>query len=897
MKRFFYSLMAMAALAVLPSCMKELVSSPDPATGGSPVEVSFQVDLSNTMTKADNTALDNASGTWSLYIAAFSTADGALISTSKIGGTGYEPTETLSSTTSKTVTLTLSRGASYKVVFFAEKAGAYDVSFANNNVARFSYKAGLLANSGGLDAFYATVDVNASTTAYSVTLKRPFAQVNVLVPLAAVPIGQTAFSSAMKVKAPTTFDLFAGAATGAESVVEFSSSAINTVPFGKYATTHKWVGMNYVLVNSANTVEVTSFQESGMATAIVPGKVPAKMNGRTNLVGNIYDLSAEFNFNVQIGPGFDSEGEEPVIGQQTEITLADNSTYTEANPLTINASAAAAPQNVTLRVNGHSFTEVLAGAAQGAAITAVSANTAVATASVSGNDVVITPVGNGQTVVTVTTPSYTKTDYRGASFQIPVKVEGMSGGGGQGGGSDTIVFADLNLENGKQYADPFTQGDMSVTFAGGGNDGKYYTTGSGIRTYGEGTITVASSKNIVKIEFTFDPSQQTNNDVTQTFLPDEATFESVSVGNYDLTTQIWTGSATSVVLKRKTGTGHWRLQKVKVYYEGGGDSGESGGSGEQGGGEQGGGQSTGDKGSVTNPYSVAEALAATNALEPKGETADKVYIRGKISEITSVDTGEYGNATYYISDDGSKTSQFQVFRGYYLGGAKFTAADQIKVGDNVIVYGKLKNYQNSDQSLTPEVTSSQLYSLNGQVADSGSGGQGGDSGQGGGGSVETSDANATLTNSEIQAATVDASITTDNPSYRDATITSTSGTWTGNIAKHANGVKYLQLRNKKGAHIKSPVFPSNIKKVVVTMTSDASVTLANRALYAIPASTTIPTGDDVYTADLWSNKYGSVDTGTTKGAQVTIEFTGETKQFTLVVGGGATYIDEIAVYY
>ena len=231
----------------------------------------------------------------------------------------------------------------------------------------------------------------------SVTLKRPFAQVNVLVPLAAVPTGQTAFSSAMKVKAPTTFDLFAGAATGAESVVEFSSSAINTVPFGKYATTHKWVGMNYVLVNSANTVEVTSFQESGMATAIVPGKVPAKMNGRTNLVGNIYDLSAEFNFNVQIGPGFDSEGEEPVIGQQTEITLADNSTYTEANPLTINASAAATPQNVTLRVNGHSFTEVLAGAAQGAAITAVSANTAVATASVSGNDVVITPVGNGQT--------------------------------------------------------------------------------------------------------------------------------------------------------------------------------------------------------------------------------------------------------------------------------------------------------------------------------------------------------------------------------------------------------------------------------------------------------------------------------------------------------------------
>ena len=899
MKRFFFSLLALAALVAVPSCMKEPVSSPDPALGGSPVEVSFQVDLNNVLTKADNnSALDDASGTWNLYVAAFSTADGSLISTSKIGGTGYEPVETLSGSTQKTVTLTLAKGASYKVVFFAEKAGAYNVSFADNKVAKFSYQSGLLANSAGLDAFFATVDVSSSTTVYSVTLKRPFAQVNVLVPLTAVPTGQTSFSSAMKVKAPTTFDLFAGAATGDASVVEFSNSAIAASPWGQYATTHKWVGMNYVLVPSDGMVEVTYFKESGMPVAIAPGKVPAKMNGRTNLVGNIYDLSAEFSFTVQIGSGFESQGEEPVIADETVITFADNSTYTTQNPLTIDASAAATPQNVTLRVNGHTFTEVLAGAAQGATITATSANPAVASAAVSNNDVVITPVGNGQTVITVTTPSYTKADYRGTSFEIPVKVEGMSGGGGgQGGGSDTIVFADLNLENGKQYTTPFTQGDMSVTFAGGNNDGKYYTTGTGIRTYGNGTITVASSKNIVKIEFTFDTTETKDGDNTVTYLPNEATFESVNPGSYDLTTQTWTGSATSVVLTRKTGTGHWRLQKVKVYYEGGGDSGGSGGSGEQGGG---GGQTTGDKGTQSNPYTVAEALAATNALDPKGETADKVYIRGKISEITSVDTGDFGNATYYISDDGSKTGQFQVFRGYYLGGAKFTAADQIKVGDNVIVYGKLKNYQNSDNSLTPEVTSSQLYSLNGQVADSGSG-QGGQGGQGsgeqGGGNVDTSDANAKLTNAEIQTATVDATITSDNPSYRDGTITSTSGTWTGNFAKHANGVKYLQLRNKKGAYIKSPEFPSNIQKIVITMTSDANVTLADRALHAIPPGTAIPTGEDVYANTLWATEYGSGQTGSTKGAKVTIEFTGQTKQFTLVVQGGATYIDEIAVYY
>ncbi len=933
MKKFVFSLLALAALALVPSCMKELVSSPDPATGGSPVEVSFQVDLNNVMTKADNTDLDNASGTWSLYIAAFSTADGALISTSKIGGTGYEPTETLSSTTSKTVTLTLSRGASYKVVFFAEKAGAYDVSFANNNVARFSYKAGLLANSGGLDAFYATVDVNASTTAYSVTLKRPFAQVNVLVPNAAVPTGKTTFSSTMKVKAPTTFDLFAGAATGTESVVEFSSSAINTVPFGKYATTHKWVGMNYVLVNSANTVEVTSFQESGMAAAIVPGKVPAKMNGRTNLVGNIYDLSAEFNFNVQIGPGFDSEGEEPVIGQQTEITLADNSTYTEANPLIINASAAAAPQNVTLRVNGHSFTEVLAGAAQGAAITAVSANTAVATASVSGNDVVITPVGNGQTVVTVTTPSYTKTDYRGASFQIPVKVEGMSGGGGQGGGSDTIVFADLNLENGKQYTEPFTQGDMSVTFAGSSNDGKYYTTGSGIRTYGEGTITVASSKNIVKIEFTFDPTQQKNGDVTQTFLPDEATFESVSVGNYDLTTQIWTGSATSVVLKRKTGTGHWRLQKVKVYYEGGGDSGGSGGGSEQGGG---GGQSGdtvkslpysqdfkasgqgdftidnktlpdaltyiwsydnryGMKASAYNQQAYAsESWLVSPVVNLASAQHPVLTFRHAVNQFESIDKAKEEATVWVREENGTWT---QLTGVSYPASMSWSFVDSGEIdlsgykGKKIQV--AFKYVSTATKAGTWEVDK---FSIAEPGSSQGSGGQGGDNEN-----LGTPD--ATLTNAEIKAATVDATMTDDSTHYGDGSITSSSGTWTGNFGRNKNGLNYLQLRNKNGAFITSPLFTSAIRKVAVTMTSETDV--ADRTLHAVPPTTTLPNGKDsnnkdiTYSSTEWANEYGCVRTGAEKGATVVIDFAegSNVKQFKLIVEGGATYIDHIDVYY
>ena len=43
------------------------------------------------------------------------------------------------------------------------------------------------------------------------------------------------------------------------------------------------------------------------------------------------------------------------------------------------------------------------------------------------------------------------------------------------GFAGTIDFSTLNLVNQKQYTDPFNGGDFTVTFAGGTNDGKYYT--------------------------------------------------------------------------------------------------------------------------------------------------------------------------------------------------------------------------------------------------------------------------------------------------------------------------------------------------------------------------------------------------------------------------------------
>lgn len=119
---------------------------------------------------------------------------------------------------------------------------------------------------------------------------------------------------------------------------------------------------------------------------------------------------------------------------------------------------------------------------------------------------------------------------------------------------ETITFSSLDLENSVQYTDPFDGGNFTVTFAGGDNDGKYYTTGTGIRTYGGGTITVASSHTISEIEFTWSGNSY------------KPTSDVATPTGYNNSTGKWTGSAKSVVLTRPSGSGHWRLQAVKVTY-------------------------------------------------------------------------------------------------------------------------------------------------------------------------------------------------------------------------------------------------------------------------------------------------------------------------------------------
>lgn len=141
-----------------------------------------------------------------------------------------------------------------------------------------------------------------------------------------------------------------------------------------------------------------------------------------------------------------------------------------------------------------------------------------------------------------------------------------------------------------------------------------------------------------------------------------------------------------------------------------------------------------------------------------------------------------------------------------------------------------------------------------------------------------------LTNAEILTA-----VNTGN-GYADVSISSKSGTWSGNVYCATN-VKYLQLRNKQNAQLTSPEFGSNIKSISFAINSGST---ANRTLYIVSPDATFPSGTTAYsTTNILKTNYGSV--AATVGETVTIEPTSDIKQFMLVVQGGAIYIDDITV--
>lgn len=107
-----------------------------------------------------------------------------------------------------------------------------------------------------------------------------------------------------------------------------------------------------------------------------------------------------------------------------------------------------------------------------------------------------------------------------------------------------------------------------------------------------------------------------------------------------------------------------------------------------------------DGSSIEKAFTVAEAIDAIKALPDNEATTEKYYIKGIVSSFqkTSI-VGDGSYYRYFISDDGKTTTELQVFKGKGLNEATFTDADDLLVGDEVVIYGPIQYYKGN----TPEI--------------------------------------------------------------------------------------------------------------------------------------------------------------------------------------------------
>lgn len=296
---------AMSVLAI--ACAKEQVGPVE----GAMVEATFSVDVPGVI----GTKAGEGTKATKLYYQVFD-AEGAPV-------TGL-PMQEKYINGSTTVNFQLIKDQTYNFVFWAQTAetGYYTVTDLRTITANYE---GKNSNDENFDAFFAVekaITINGPITK-TVTLKRPFAQINVATTgvlkagETTVNVDFTGATSAVTVKdVPTVFSPLTDELSSRVNALQFASAAI---PGGNFAVTgstetYKYLAVNYVFAPVDGTVYdvEAALNVAGKDVTVKVPSVPAKRNYRTNIYGNLLTTTADFN--VEIDPGFaGDENISPII--------------------------------------------------------------------------------------------------------------------------------------------------------------------------------------------------------------------------------------------------------------------------------------------------------------------------------------------------------------------------------------------------------------------------------------------------------------------------------------------------------------------------------------------------------------------------------------------------------
>ena len=733
MKKLLYTILAAAATLFAVSCAKE-VDKAGMESGGT-VEARFNLGFAGTLTKAYSDGLSATQLVVGVYDRQLGYLDGLSITPDNAD---YKKAFAQLQTT---YTARLVKGHSYDIVFLAiaPDNGVYAIDLEKGT---FTVAPSGPSNEELRDAFYAvySIDRVAAAIDQAITLTRPFAQINVISDKkdfeAAVKAQVNFGKSALKINAPTVLNLVDGTVgepadydfTPAAMPVEAGETAAhpNFEPYraqGDY-----WLMTDYVLVGEEGADPEITFSlyakdsDDELFSYTIPN-VALKQNYRTNIYGSV--LTTDGHFTVVIEPEYFGELPAPVDGVVPEIQMYDS---------TLPANGGLLHVNVGDKINFKAIHPV-----ESVVPTYTSAREEVGTIDANG---MFEALADGKTIVTIEFPAV----FNGVPSNPTEPGSGTEPGGGTepgsgtepGGGTDPGSGTEPGggTDPGTGTEDKGTQGnpfsvqeayDLAAALASGAETDKdYYVKGkiSSIKytfsaNYGTATFNISADGTTNGTQFTCYSVYYLGNRAwvdgdIQVAVNDEVivcgkftnyqgnTPETASKKAYIYSLNGTTGAAAAGMPTKGDGQGI-NYAAVIIQYTVVVGEGDGGGGGE-----------SGDKGTKDNPYTVAEALSVIDGMENGAIAESEVYVKGVITEVKNVNTDQYGNAEYTIGDTETATAVLTIYRGYYLDGEKFTAADQIKKGDVVVVLGKLQKYVKNDV-VTPEMASgSKIVSLNGE---------------------------------------------------------------------------------------------------------------------------------------------------------------------------------------
>ena len=128
---------------------------------------------------------------------------------------------------------------------------------------------------------------------------------------------------------------------------------------------------------------------------------------------------------------------------------------------------------------------------------------------------------------------------------------------------------------------------------------------------------------------------------------------------------------------------------------------------------------SGDGKSVATAYNATGVVDYVKSLGADVPSDKEVYIKGYATDPSAVNSkskwdisAQYKNATFGLADTPNGKAKFVVYRAKGLGNTDVTDENFVKEGDEVVVYGKVVNYQGN----TPETVqgTAYVYSVNGK---------------------------------------------------------------------------------------------------------------------------------------------------------------------------------------